>query len=205
LGRHHMKCAECDSKECQTGKDCTKLRDSLFDFYSGEVLKSMRTSTAVEARYYGVKNRLEEVVLYASSMGYERLGIAFCLGLEVEARELQRVLKKHFEVHSVCCKVCGIGKKELGLEVLHNRDTEAMCNPIGQAMVLNREKTDLNLTVGLCVGHDALFIKHSEAPVSPFIVKDRVLGNNPAAALYSGYYKNRRENMEEMEKLDRSN
>ena len=43
----------------------------------------------------------------------------------------------------------------------------------------------------LCVGHDTLFIKHSEAPVTYLIVKDRVLGHNPAAALYTAkfYYK----------------
>ena len=49
----------------------------------------------------------------------------------------------------------------------------------------------MNFTVGLCVGHDALFNKYSEAPVSALIVKDRVTGHNPAAALYlsDGYYK----------------
>ena len=39
--------------------------------------------------------------------------------------------------------------------------------------------------------HDTLFIKHSEAPVTCLIVKDRVLAHNPAAALYASgaYYK----------------
>ena len=66
---------------------------------------------------------------------------------------------------------------------------ETMCNPILQARVLNREKTDLNIAIGLCVGHDALFSKYSDAPVTTLIAKDRVLGHNPVAALYSGYYK----------------
>jgi uncharacterized metal-binding protein len=66
---------------------------------------------------------------------------------------------------------------------------EALCNPILQAELLNRKKTQLNVIVGLCVGHDTLFIKHSEAPVTTLITKDRVLGHNPAAALYtSGFY-----------------
>ena len=47
------------------------------------------------------------------------------------------------------------------------------------------------MLVGLCVGHDAIFTRHSKAPATTFIVKDRVLGHNPAAALYTAkfYYK----------------
>ena len=66
-----------------------------------------------------------------------------------------------------------------------------MCNPIGQAKFLSAAKTELNILLGLCVGHDSLFIKHSDAPVTVFAVKDRVLGHNPLAAIYlaEGYYK----------------
>jgi len=59
-----------------------------------------------------------------------------------------------------------------------------MCNPIAQAQILNEQLTDFNIVVGLCVGHDSLFFKHSEAPVTVLVAKDRVLGHNPAAALY---------------------
>jgi len=38
--------------------------------------------------------------------------------------------------------------------------------------------------VGLCVGHDSLFLKHSKALVTVLVNKDRVLGHNPVAALY---------------------
>ena len=57
--------------------------------------------------------------------------------------------------------------------------------------MLNEEGTDLNVVVGLCVGHDSLFYKYSEAPVTTFITKDRVMGHNPAAAVYQAntYYK----------------
>ena len=46
------------------------------------------------------------------------------------------------------------------------------------------------MVVGLCVGHDSLFYKYSDAPVTTAITKDRVLSHNPAGALYTGYYKN---------------
>ena len=62
------------------------------------------------------------------------------------------------------------------------------CNPVGQALLLNEVKTEFNVIVGLCVGHDSLFIKHSEAPVTVLIAKDRRLGHNPIAALTNYYY-----------------
>ncbi|MFA5671642.1 MAG: DUF1847 domain-containing protein, partial [Synergistaceae bacterium] len=58
------------------------------------------------------------------------------------------------------------------------------CNPIEQARMFEEKRTDLNLVIGLCVGHDALFIKHSHTYVVPLVVKDRVLGHNPLAAVY---------------------
>lgn len=60
-----------------------------------------------------------------------------------------------------------------------------MCNPIMQAKVLAEQGTDFNIVIGLCVGHDTLFLKHSEAPTTVMIVKDRVLGHNPVMALYT--------------------
>jgi len=45
----------------------------------------------------------------------------------------------------------------------------------------------------LCVGHDSLFIKYSEAPITILAVKDRVLAHNPLGAIYQAesYYKNK--------------
>jgi len=68
-----------------------------------------------------------------------------------------------------------------------------MCNPVGQAMLLDDAGSQLNVVVGLCVGHDALFTKTSKAPVTTLVVKDRVLCHNPVAALYNhqAYYHNK--------------
>ncbi len=65
-----------------------------------------------------------------------------------------------------------------------------MCNPVMQAKILNKEKTDMNIVMGLCVGNDSLFYKYSEALVTTLVAKDRVMGHNPAAALYTSesYY-----------------
>ena len=63
------------------------------------------------------------------------------------------------------------------------------------AMLLNEAGTGLNVLIGLCVGHDSLFFRHSEAPVTVLVAKDRVTGHNPAAVLYTsrGYYRRVRE------------
>jgi uncharacterized metal-binding protein len=65
-----------------------------------------------------------------------------------------------------------------------------MCNPIFQAYVVNDAGTDFNVLLGLCVGHDSLFFKYTEAPTTVLAVKDRVTGHNPLAAVYlsESYY-----------------
>lgn len=187
-----MKCALCKDKKCYEGKDCTPIKDRVEEEYEKEENRSMmKAASTIEARFYMKLTRIEELIRFCRMMGFKRLGIAFCIGFEDEARVLNQILEKGFEVYSVCCKVCGISKEEQGLMKIRGERFEAMCNPIGQAMVLNEKATDLNIILGLCIGHDILFSKHSEAPVTTLIVKDRVLAHNPAGAIYSGYYKNK--------------
>lgn len=59
------------------------------------------------------------------------------------------------------------------------------CNPIMQAHVLERAGADLNVIVGLCLGHDVLFNKYSHAPTTTLVVKDRVTGHNPCVGIYA--------------------
>jgi len=144
-----------------------------------------------EADRYPLEPRVEEVMSFARRIGAQRLGIASCVGLIEEARTLQEIFEvRGFQVHSVCCKVGSIAKEEIGLgdeEKIHPGQFEPLCNPIGQAKLLNEARTELNVAVGLCVGHDSLFFRHSEAPVTVLIAKDRVTGHNPAAVLYTSH------------------
>ena len=87
-----------------------------------------------------------------------------------------------------------MNKEELGIddsEKVRPGEYETACNPIGQAKILDKAGCQLNVVIGLCVGHDSLFFMHSKAPATVLIAKDRVLGHNPAAALYTShsYYK----------------
>jgi len=140
-----------------------------------------------------VKPRVQEICEFAQKMGYRKLGIAFCTGLHPEAKALTRILEAQgFEVVSVVCKAGATPKEVIGIreeEKIRIGQFESMCSPIVQAAILNEEKTDLNILVGLCVGHDSLFFKYSNAFCTVLIAKDRVLCHNPAGALYtSGTY-----------------
>lgn len=145
------------------------------------------------AKYQPLKCRIEEIVEFCKKQGYHTLGLAFCIGLRNEALALNRILESHgFKVVSVICKVGHTDKSEIGVQpeekISKSCAHESMCNPVAQAMILNAEKTEFNLMLGLCVGHDSMFIKYAEAPVTVVAVKDRLLGHNPLAALYSNYY-----------------
>lgn len=185
-----LKCKDCKERECYTdGKTCFPWTEKMESAYSDPVNKKMHaTSTALEGNYYMQLTRLEEVIKFAQEMDYKQIGIANCIGLAREAEVIASILEQFFTVKVVCCKVCGKDKKDLGLTQINKDKYESMCNPVGQAFYLNQEKTDLNLLVGLCIGHDILFTKHSEAPVTTLVVKDRVLAHNPLGAIYSRYY-----------------
>ena len=146
-----------------------------------------KAASAIEGRYYGRETRLGEIILFAEELKYKKLGLAFCIGLSDEAKFIEQILSRHFEVVSVCCKVCGIDKEDFDLPQISSENREVMCNPAGQAQLLNSAETELNVICGLCVGHDAIFTKVSDAPVTTLIAKDRVLAHNPAGAIYSRY------------------
>jgi uncharacterized metal-binding protein len=154
-------------------------------------LESARTEAAGYCRW----TRLEEVMQFAKRMGAQRLGLAYCVGLRREAAVAREIFEANgFAVRSVCCKVGSIEKEQIGLrddEKVRPGQFEALCNPVAQAALLHAAGTHLNVLVGLCVGHDSLFFMHSRAPVTVLVAKDRVLGHNPVAALYtaSSYYR----------------
>jgi len=135
------------------------------------------------------KPRVQETCEFAQKMGYKKLGVAFCSALQSEALCLNQILEAQgFEVVSVICKAGRTPKENIGIreeEKVRIGEFESMCSPIAQAMILNEEKTDFNIMLGLCVGHDSLFLKYSEAYCTVLVAKDRVLGHNPCAALYT--------------------
>lgn len=192
----HHACDEGDPSQAPSG--CPSLDPEsdahLQQYFADDNERLARSAALVESHGYCRKTRVEETIDFGRRCGYERLGIAFCIGLRRDAAVLSRVLTANgFRVDSVVCKNGGLRKELLHIDdadKVHPGAFEAMCNPIGQARFLEKAETQLNILLGLCVGHDSLFIKYSAAPVTVLAAKDRVLGHNPLAALYlaDGYY-----------------
>jgi len=182
---------------CLTDSTNPKLLEQVTQLYSGSGIdaKIAHAAAEVEGLYYGKLTRVEEIVKLAKRIDAVKIGVATCIGLIEETRTFVQILKANSLVpYTVICKIGSVDKTEIGvpegLKVLKGSH-EAICNPVLQAKLLNEQKTDFNVIVGLCVGHDSLFIRYSNAPVTTLITKDRVLCHNPAAALYgtSFYYK----------------
>jgi len=177
---------------CPANESIDTLAKARQIYESDSTTRKLALAAAqVEASGYCHWPRVQEVMEFAQRIGAAHLGIATCIGLIHEARLLQEILEANdFQVSSVCCKVGSIPKEEIGLadaEKIRPGQFEALCNPIGQAKLLNEAGTELNIAIGLCVGHDSLFFRHSTAPVTVLVAKDRVTGHNPAAALYTSH------------------
>lgn len=206
--QRNLDCAQCKTvgclappeerripRYCPTRSYPEALAEVRRDYEENPVLHRMAVESArTEAAGYGRATRVEEIMDFARRMGWRHLGIAHCVGLREEAAIACEIFEVGgFEVSSVCCKCGSLDKQEIGLteeEKVHPGRFEPLCSPVGQAALLAEAGTEFNVVIGLCVGHDSMFFKHSQAPVTVLVAKDRVLGHNPVAALYTArsYY-----------------
>jgi uncharacterized metal-binding protein len=202
----------CQSEEgkapsfCPTANESGAILKAQAELEKPQIREFARQASVQEGEGYAdrelgydhvrpAKPRIVEVIEFARKMGYRKIGIAFCLGLRKEAKIVEVLLAANgFEVVSGVCKMGRVAKERIGVrddQKIRIGGFEAMCNPIAQAFLLNEAKTDFNILMGLCVGHDSLFLKYAEAPCTVLAVKDRLLGHNPLAAIYTidGYYR----------------
>lgn len=187
------------SKGCPTLVGKETLAEAQREYEDPQIREFARQASIQEGECYAnrhqrpyvlqpTKTRIVEIGEFAQKMGYKRLGLAFCIGLTKEAKIVEGIFKGYgFEVVSVLCKAGRTSKEKIGIreeEKIYQGTDEAMCNPIYQAKSLNKAKTEFNVLLGLCVGHDSLFFKYAKAPTTVLAVKDRVTGHNPLAAIY---------------------
>lgn len=194
-------------KFCPTLNRMDAVKEAMREYNKETIREFARQASIQEGECYAnrdkkpyirfpVKPRVQEICEFAHKMGFKRLGIAFCVGMMSEANVLNKILvNQGFEVVSVMCKVGRMPKESIGVkdeEKICIGEFEPICNSITQAKILNQERTELNILLGLCVGHDSLFFKYADAYTTVLVAKDRVLGHNPIAALYtSGSYYSR--------------
>ena len=202
----------CQKKDGNAPPFCpTKNYDEIIDkalevLKDPQILEFARQASIQEGEGYAnrhldysqvkpVKPRILETIEFAHRMNYKRLGLAFCMGLVKEAKVVEKLLRSEgFEVVSTLCKIGREPKETIGVQddqKIRIGCFESMCNPIAQAFVINSENTEFNIIVGLCVGHDSLFLKYADAPCTVLAAKDRLLGHNPLAAIYTidSYYR----------------
>lgn len=155
------------------------------DFFKGDYLQMTCNYSDEDKRQMLItaksrnKSRLRELIDFCRLSGFRKLGIATCAGVLVYGARLARLLEEAgFEVFIINCKESGLKASELN-EELHGPS----CDPLSQAEYLNGKGTELNIIVGLCLGHGLLFEKHSAAPMTTFLVKDFATGHKTAESL----------------------
>lgn len=121
-------------------------------------------------------SRLVEIRNFAKKSGFKRIGLGYCMAVTKEAEAVARFFSDDFEVVMIDCKIGKLPKVEL-----LNMDgaTGISCNPLGQVSYLEEHGSEMNIVMGLCVGHDMLFTSNSGVPTTTLLVKDRAHKHNP--------------------------
>lgn len=184
-------CCECKHNNCTTGnlEGCLNKdieSDSSVSKYNAPDSKERDIMIASERvkRDIGLKiTRIESILAFIEFLNVKRVGIVTCTTTLNEARQFQRILEaKHIQSVCVACKIGKVTKHSVGLPCSDKQ--QVMCNPALQAKALELEKTQLNVMMGLCVGHDTLFFKHTKTPTTVLFTKDHITGHNAVQPLY---------------------
>lgn len=172
---------------CAQNKVTPALHDEVNKLYRLPENHAIMEAAAKVSEGTANSTRVQDTITFATLLGARLIGIASCTIMLEETRILASLLEQAgFAVETVGCKLESNHRKDLDLEPLSTgEEGGTICNPIMQALLLNEAKTDLNILMGICVGHDALFCKYSTAPVTTFTTKDFLAANNPCAVLYT--------------------
>jgi len=158
-------------------------RSTVLQEYQNAPMQStvQKAAELVDHGRAGTLNRLQEIIEFSKAKGYKHLGLAYCYGIEEDARTVTDLLRKNgLRVSAVSCTTGALAQKEV------NQNSElpgVSCNPLGQAAQLQAEQPDLILLMGLCLGHDILFQQQLKIPITTLVVKDRTNGHNPLQAI----------------------
>ena len=195
-------CNVCQQVECRRDypkgvpKYClaTRFHDTLeqtkSEYSTPGVVDIYLSAGKVVTKGYGKWPRIQEAIEFAKELGLGKIGFASCVALICELRAIAELFTgAGFEVVAAACQIGRVHPSDRGVSPDFTEFRGLHCNPIAQAEILNHEGTQLNFILGLCLGHDILFNQYSKAPVSTLIVKDRVTGHNPAAALFSAHHR----------------
>ena len=193
-----LMCSTCTKVECRSNypqgipKWCNAtafkgaLEKTKTEYARADNIEIYKAAGKVVSGGYGKWPRVQEAIEFAKELKVKKIGLASCVALLNEMNLVARLFSgAGFEVISSACQIGKVSPEDRGVAFEGIERRHMFCNPIAQAEICNESGTELNFILGLCLGHDILFTRHSKAPASVLIVKDRVTGHNPAVALYA--------------------
>lgn len=181
-----MNCTSCKSKSCRKGISCH------LESYKGEkVVEAFHmpdnqrivqaAALLVDNGRAGTLSRLDEIMEFIHLMNYQKVGLAYCFGMEHEANLVKEAFhERGIRLHTVSCSTGAILQDTVNEKSCVHK---VSCNPIGQAWQLNSEGVDFVVIMGICLGHDILLQKNLKADFTTFLVKDRLYNHNPLQRL----------------------
>jgi uncharacterized metal-binding protein len=181
-----LNCLNCNLKSCRTAKSCgleSFDRDAIEKKYHQSENQSVVQAAAdlVDGGKAGSLSRLQELLEFIPAMGYKKPALAYCYGMEKQAKVMVELFKKHgIQLVGISCTAGAHSQNELNQ---NSSIAGVSCNPLSQAEQLNRQGADLAILFGLCLGHDILFSRAFLGDVTTFVVKDRFFAHNPMDAL----------------------
>jgi uncharacterized metal-binding protein len=129
----------------------------------------------------GMLSRIQELLEFSRSMGYKKIGLAYCYGMETLAKDVLGLFRAAgVSAVGISCTVGAFSQQEVN----QKSDLPGVsCNPLNQAAQMKAEGIDLAVVIGLCLGHDILFQREFAGDVTTLVVKDRVYNHNPLAGI----------------------
>lgn len=181
-----MNCLACRAKSCRSGLSCTLEQPEpdkmIAAYHQQEVQQIVQTAARlVDGGRAGELSRIEELIEFAGDMGYKRVGLAYCYGIEELAGDVLRLFRDAgIPAIGISCTVGALSQHAINTA---STLPGVSCNPITQAAQMNAEGVDLAVAMGLCLGHDILFNREFTGDVTTLVVKDRVHAHHPVKGI----------------------
>src|SRR5665811_77119 len=115
-----MNCTTCDDKVCRKQQtscdresfDKTEVIGEYQDISNSEIVKA--AAKLVDSGRAGTLSRIQEIIEFAKLMNYQKLGLAYCYGMEQQAKAIESLLTDEwFDVSAVSCSVGGLKQSEV--------------------------------------------------------------------------------------------
>ena len=181
-----MDCVKCTPKHCRSTESCGAekfesdyLQSEYREFENEQFVKA--AADLVDNGKAGSLSRLQEIIEFIKLMNYKKIGLAYCYGMEKDAKTLKDIFKDEgISLTTVSCTVGGMAQNIVNSS---SCNLNVSCNPLGQAKQLIAENVDFVILMGICLGHDIILQKNLNMDFTTFVVKDRVHNHRPLTAI----------------------